>query len=197
LNTDHRRDERPSSVVFVAGLFVAAPPAPGTLNLGFLGFESLGFVRFREYRPGACSPLPRRFDTSRHGQPGQARAGHSTGDSLGAVPEMRPSWGLLTAFSRLCVAGVLRFVCASWWCLCGFRAALGRGFSWVHLGFLACSSPVLPLLGVHFRPFPSIRVLGYPLPLQELGKAALWRVFRLCQIPPRVGFLVVRSLFDC
>jgi hypothetical protein len=122
---------------------------------------------------GTFSPLPRRFDTSRHGQPGQARAGHSTGDSLGAVPEMRPSWGLLTAFSRLCVAGVLRFVCASWWCLCGFRAALGRGSSWVHLGFLACSSPVRPPPGRSFSPISDHSGFGLSVATPGAGQGPI------------------------
>ncbi len=139
MNTDHRRDERPSSVVFLWRTF---------------------------------SPLPRRFDTARHGQPGQARAGHSTGDNLGAVPEMRPSWGsldFLTSSSRLRVAGVLRFACGSMW-VCAAFLRLWDGVSLGFLlGFLACSH-------------------------------SLWRAFRLCQIPPQVGVslcsLSVRLLND-
>lgn len=74
MNTDRRRDERPSCFCMVQ-------------ISGYLGFERLGFVRFREYRPGTFSPVPRLF----------------------------------------------------------------------------------PLLGVHFHPFPTIRVLGYSLPPSELS----------------------------
>lgn len=104
-------------------------------------------------------------------------------------------------FSRLSPGFVWRESCASSALRGGVCAASERLWDGVSLGFLLGSPPVPrlfdPLLGVHFHPFPTIRVLGYPLPLQELGKAALWRGFRLCQIPPRVGVLVVRSLFDC
>lgn len=170
------------------------------------------------------SPLPRRFGTARHGQPGQPRAGHSTGDSLGAVPEIRPSWGFSRVphgFLPVLGGGSPVLQCAFVRLSCGFTAGILLGSSWV----LSPVPRLFPLQGVHFRPFPTIRVWGYSLPpsvlsaLRGRGVAwvwlftvccckfippihfPLWRGFRLCQIPPQVGgslcSLVVRSLFDC
>lgn len=86
---------------------------------------------------------------------------------------MRPSWGsldFLTSSSRL----PLGFV---WWEPCASSALRGGACAASERlcgGLLSSSwaSPVLrlfPLLGVHFRPFPTIRILGYSLPPSELS----------------------------
>ena len=116
----------------------------------------------------ASSPL--RYcppQSARTGQSGTQHRGQS-----GSRPGNAPVLGASHGFSRLWVAGVLRFICGSVW-VC---AASERLWDGVSLGFLlgfACSSPVRPLLGFHFRPFPTIRILGYSLPLQELGNGPI------------------------
>ena len=84
---------------------------------------------------------PRRFDTSRHGQPGQPRAGHSTGEQPGSRPGNAPVLGASHGFLPALCGGnpVLRlcFVVVFVRLPCGFRTGFLLGSSWA-------SSPVPP-----------------------------------------------------
>lgn len=107
--------------------------------------------------PPTTARQPCQVGTQYRGQPGSR---------LGNAPVLGASRGFFPALCGGSPALRLRFVVVFVRLPCGFRTGFLLGSSWV-------SSPVphlfAPLLGVHFRPFPTIRVLGYPLPPSELS----------------------------
>ena len=101
--------------------------------------------------------------TQHRGQPG-SRPGNA--------PVLGASHGFLPALCGGSPALRLRFVVVFVRLPCGFGTGFLLGSPWV----LSPVSHLFPLQGVHFRPFPTIRVLGYSLPpsvLPDLGVGAI------------------------